>query len=227
MASRPAARRPRALLGLPIAGALLLGACAFPDDDHSDMGGDGVAPPRVGTAAPGPTPSAAVDPTAPCPESGVRIRSLGTEAAMGLRALGLELVNCGARPYPLNGHPVLRLLDGDGRPVAVRVVDGAAGITSGFDDPPRPLTLRPGERAGAAVLWRNLVTDPTVVATEGERLEVAPAVGRPPQIVDPDGPIDLGNTGRIGVSAWKKLDPAATETASPDAPTPSGSAPLL
>ncbi|MEV1142929.1 DUF4232 domain-containing protein [Micromonospora sp. NPDC049799] len=91
------------------------------------------------------------------------------------------------------------------------------------------MTLRPGERAGAAVLWRNLVTDPTVVATNGERLEVAPTAGRPPQDVDPDGPIDLGNTGRIGVSAWKKLpEPTPTPTTEPpDLPEPTPSAPLL
>ncbi|RLK14087.1 uncharacterized protein DUF4232 [Micromonospora sp. M71_S20] len=165
-------------------------------------------------------------PSTECPASGVRISSPGTSAAMGLRALGLELVNCGTKPYRLDGYPVLRLFDGDGDPIPVRVVDGAKEITSGFDDPPRPLTLRPGERAGAAVLWRNLVTDSTVVATNGERLEVAPAVGVPAQVVGLDGPIDLGNTGRIGVSAWKKRapDPAPTPTR-PDSPVPSRSAP--
>ncbi|MEU4771434.1 DUF4232 domain-containing protein [Micromonospora sp. NPDC023644] len=189
---------------------------------------------------PGTTPTATASatafwatPTTGCPASGVRISSPGTSAAMGLRALGLELVNCGTEPYRLDGYPVLRLFDGDGNPVPVRVVDGAKEITSGFDDPPRPLTLRPGERAGAAVLWRNLVTDPTVVATNGERLEVAPAVGRPAQAVGLDGPIDLGNTGRIGVSAWKKraADPTSTPTRPlptrplPDAPVPSRPAP--
>ncbi|MFG3699768.1 DUF4232 domain-containing protein [Micromonospora sp. NPDC047620] len=159
-----------------------------------------------------------------CPASGVRITSPGSSAAMGLRALSLRLVNCGTKPYPLNGYPALRLFDGDGNPIPVRVVEGAKEITSGFDDPPRPLTLRPGEQAGAAVLWRNLVTDPSVVATDGERLEVAPAAGRPAQLVGPDGPIDLGNTGRIGVSAWKTAtDPAPTPTRPlPDTSDPGG-----
>ncbi|MFG1775044.1 DUF4232 domain-containing protein [Micromonospora sp. NPDC049051] len=86
---------------------------------------------------------------------------------------------------------------------------GAKEITLGFDAPPRPLTLRPDERAAATVLWRNLVTDSTVVATNGERLEIAPAKGQAAQVVGLDGPIDLGNTGRIGVSAWKKATDAA------------------
>ena len=127
---------------------------------------------------------------------------------MGLRALGLELVNCGERPYQLNGYPVLHVFDEAREPIMLRVVNGAKEITSGFDQPPRQVTLAAGERATAVVLWRNLVTDSTVVATNGEFLTVAPAAGQPAEEVDPDGPIDLGNTGRIGVSAWKKADPS-------------------
>ncbi|WP_192580153.1 hypothetical protein [Micromonospora sp. ALFpr18c] len=39
------------------------------------------------------------------------------------------------------------------------------------------------------------------------RRQVAPAAGQPSEDIDPDGPLDVGNTGRIGVSAWK---PATT-----------------
>jgi hypothetical protein len=137
---------------------------------------------------------------------------------MGLRALGLELVNCGDRPYQLNGYPVLHVYDEQREPIMLRVVNGAKEITSGFDQPPRKVTLAPDERATAVVLWRNLVTDSTVVATNGEFLTVTPAAGQPAHEVDPDGPVDLGNTGRIGVSAWKKADPSA--------PAPTRPAPL-
>lgn len=148
---------------------------------------------------------------------------------MGLRAIGLELVNCGTERYRLHGYPALRLLDADGEPITVRVIPGAKGITSGFDDPPRPLVLAPGEAAGAAVLWRNLVDDPTVVATNAERLDVAPAQGQPMQDVGMTGRIDLGNTNRVGVSAWKKQPPTTpAPIPSPLSPTPSPSpAPLL
>ncbi|WP_433264751.1 DUF4232 domain-containing protein [Micromonospora vinacea] len=137
---------------------------------------------------------------------------------MGLRALGLELVNCGERPYQLNGYPVLHVFDEQREPIMLRVVNGAKEITSGFDQPPREVTLATGERATAVVLWRNLVTDSTVVATNGEFLTVAPAAGQPAEEVDPDGPIDLGNTGRIGVSAWKKADPSTPVPSQPAAP---------
>jgi hypothetical protein len=42
------------------------------------------------------------------------------------------------------------------------------------------------------------------VTTDGAYLTVAPAAGQPAEDVDPHGPIDVGNTGRIGVSAWQK-----------------------
>ncbi|MFF0150927.1 DUF4232 domain-containing protein [Micromonospora sp. NPDC005203] len=176
------------------AAALVLGACTA--EDHRSQAEDG---PRKPPTAP--SPSASID---PCPATGVRIRSTGGDAAMGLRALGLELINCGDRPYQLNGYPVLHVFDEHREPVLLRVVNGGKEITSGFDQPPREVTLAPNDRATAVLLWRNLVTDPTVVATNGEYLTVAPAAGQPAEEVDPDGPIDLGNTGRIGVSAWKK-----------------------
>lgn len=182
-------------------------------------------PPHV-DPMPAPPTAPSTPPTPTCPTEGIRITEIGVSAAMGLRAMGLELVNCGNQPYELRGYPAVRLADADGEPIAVRIVPGAKEITSGFDAAPTRLMLRPGERAGAALLWRNLVTDPTVVATEGRHLDVAPVTGRPAQPVELDGPIDLGNTGRLGVSAWKRLDPdPTTESASPDAPPTSAVAP--
>ncbi|SCF20372.1 Protein of unknown function [Micromonospora chaiyaphumensis] len=137
---------------------------------------------------------------------------------MGLRAMGLELLNCGNRPYVLRGYPAPSLRDADGKPIAVQIIPGARPITSGFDQPPARIVLRPGERAGAALLWRNLVTDPTVVASNGAHLDVAPLPGRPTYPVELDGPIDLGNTGRLGVSAWKRHN----GTSSTQPPAPSG-----
>ncbi|MEU8328255.1 DUF4232 domain-containing protein [Micromonospora sp. NPDC048839] len=202
----------RRLTGATFAMALALGGCTT-TDDHRGQGGDPPGPPPTA-----PSPSASTDPLAGCPATGVRIRSTGGDAAMGLRALGLELVNCGDRPYQLNGYPVLHVFDEQREPVLLRVVNGGREITSGFDQPPREVTLAPNERATAVLLWRNLVTDSTVVATNGEYLTVAPAAGQPAEEVDPDGPIDLGNTGRIGVSAWKKADSSAPVPTRPGRP---------
>ncbi|MFD6757148.1 DUF4232 domain-containing protein [Micromonospora gifhornensis] len=199
--------------------ALLVGCAPTPDADDSTAGATDTPPP-VATPSTGTPPTADTAAPGPCPAEGVRISSLGVSAAMGLRAMSLELVNCGSHPYRLHGYPQLRLLDSDDNLIRVRVIAGAAEITSGFDDPPRPLTLAPGEAAGAAVLWRNLVDDPSVVATNAQRLEVAPAEGEPTQEVAVEGPIDLGNTNRVGVSAWKKQPPtSALPPATPLAPS--------
>ncbi|MGC4894951.1 DUF4232 domain-containing protein [Micromonospora sp. DT31] len=217
---RPATAR----IGL-LAGVALLAACApapapveplsGPPGADADIPGRRVEPlperPGARADTPGPVPA--------CSPEGIRIVELGVNAAMGLRAMGLELVNCGEKPYELNGYPAVRLRDPDGDPVRVRIIAGATGITSGFDHPPARIVLAPGERAGAALVWRNLVTDPTVVATEGARLDVAPVSGRPAYPVAMTGTIDLGNTGRLGVSAWERRDTGrATGTPAPQGP---------
>ncbi|MDG4794245.1 DUF4232 domain-containing protein [Micromonospora sp. WMMD1082] len=213
-------RRSAAAPVLLAATLALLGGCAPVGDVAS-------APPGTPAARPpgDDGPSAGNGPTSACPDSGVRISSPGVSAAMGLRAMGLELVNCGDRPYRLNGYPAPQLRDAGGNVIGVRVIHGAKGITSGFDDPPRPLLLAPGEAAGAALLWRNLVTDPTVVATNAEHLAVAPLPGQPVQEVAMEGGIDLGNTDRLGVSAWQKREPS-TPTPTPAAPTPPPTTPV-
>ncbi|MBB5116579.1 hypothetical protein FHU28_006418 [Micromonospora echinospora] len=207
-------RKAAARIGL-LTGATLLAGCATAP---APVDGLPSVPPRPGAEAAPPT-------TAACSPEGIRITGLGVSAAMGLRAMGLDLVNCGDRPYELRGYPAVALRDADGDAIPVRIIPGAAPITSGFDDPPTRIVLAPGERAGAALIWRNLVTDATVVATAGTELDVAPSTGRPAYPVALDGPIDLGNTGRLGVSAWKRRDSApATQAPQPsDPPAPSTS----
>lgn len=51
------------------------------------------------------------------------VRSGNVESAMGLRALGIQLVNCGTRPYSVQGPPVVRVLDADQHPMDVTVAD--------------------------------------------------------------------------------------------------------
>ncbi|WBB66153.1 hypothetical protein [Micromonospora sp. WMMD812] len=88
MTSRPAQHR-TLLASAPLVGALLLGSCTAGAEPA------GVAP---GAGGERPAPGATSATPARCSESGVLIRSTGSDAAMGLRALGLELVNCGTAP---------------------------------------------------------------------------------------------------------------------------------
>jgi hypothetical protein len=158
----------------------------------------------VGCSAPAPTPQPTTTSTTAEQPRGPLI-SLGvTDAAMGLRAVPIRLANCGADPLTVNGYPALRVLDEDHQPIDAKVDNGAdsVALVPNLQHPPTAVTLAPGQQAEATVLWKNTVTDSTVVATNGTYFDVAPAGGQPWQTRKPDGPIDLGNTGKLGVSPW-------------------------
>ncbi|WP_331281171.1 DUF4232 domain-containing protein [Microbispora rosea] len=139
----------------------------------------------------------------PCPPSGIRVTLGNADAAMGLRVVGLRLENCSAHAYRLDGYPQLQLLDEDRKPVTgVEVLHGDGGISTvtGFDDPPQPVTLKPGQSVSAGLMWRNTVTDGISVNVPYVRVNAK--AGAPPVMVTPE--LDLGTTGKLGVSPWKK-----------------------
>ncbi|MCZ7415236.1 DUF4232 domain-containing protein [Streptomyces sp. WMMC897] len=186
------------------------------DELHRDgfdapTGGDRALPPPPPPASvPNPLPAdpLPLDPTPSpepitCPDSGVRITTpWPPEAAMGLRAMGLTLTNCGDTPYTVEGYPEARVLDAERRPVDVQVLDGTGRIAGigGEDGAVRRVTLQPGESAQASVVWRNTVEFGDVV--HAPHLDVAPGAGEPWHTLTPDGGLDLGTTGRIALSPW-------------------------
>ena len=148
---------------------------------------------------------AAEAPPAPgaCPRSGIRLTADDGDAAMGLRVVGLRLENCGKRDYALDGYALLELLDKDLAPVhGVRIVRGSGGIStgSGFDDPARPLVLKPGESAVSGLMWRNTTGFGTPVNVPYVRVRAER--GADPVTVTPR--LDLGTTGRLAVRAWAR-----------------------
>ncbi|WHM40561.1 DUF4232 domain-containing protein [Streptomyces sp. BPTC-684] len=163
--------------------------------------------------------------SAKCPPSGMRITTDRGDAAMGLRAVGLHLANCGTGVVQVNGYPRLQLLDEKRRPLTgVRILDGTGAISTagGPDTAPRPVTLRPGEAAYASLMWRNTTESGDPVNVPYVRVTAKP--GSPTVIVTPE--LDLGTTGRLGVGPWTKetKDQASRPTA-PDSfgggrPTP-------
>lgn len=207
------------LLGLLLAGVVLLGGCALVDDARRELGSEpGRTAPPSPAVTPSPaatrTPAATSSPAASaptdggpggCPPSGVLVQPGEVDAAMGLRAMGIYLVNCGTVPYTLNGYPEVRLLDANRVPQPVTVGHGSSGVATleNFDLPPAPVTAAPGERLSFGMVWRNTVNDTTIDPVNGVYLEVTPAVGQPPQVVRPDGPVDVGTTRRVGVTAWR------------------------
>ncbi len=141
--------------------------------------------------------------TEDCPKSGLRFQADRGDAAMGLRAMGLDVTNCGDRPYELNGYPAVTVLDGSGDPFpGVPTVEGTDQVSMAPEDPgPRPITLGPGETAHAALYWRMNNTD-------GVYLRVAPKKGDDTVTVQPPYPLDIGPENVLGTTAWQPSGPA-------------------
>ncbi|MGW6786189.1 DUF4232 domain-containing protein [Streptomyces sp. NPDC054987] len=162
-------------------------------------GGPPARPTQPGAQTPGP----ASGPS--CPEGGVRLVETGGDAAMGLRVEGFRLVNCGTEEYVLEGYPGVSLRGDRNEPLEVAVVHGTAGVTTGAPDieaAPQRVVLAPGQAAAWSVVWRNLVTDPSVPATTAAAMEVEPRPGAPRLRLRLTRPLDLGNTGKLGIGPW-------------------------
>ncbi|NUP21392.1 MAG: DUF4232 domain-containing protein, partial [Streptomyces sp.] len=139
------------------------------------------------------------------------------DAAMGLRVVGLHLVNCGTRPYKLDGYPKLEIQDEDHDTVSgIRILQGTDQIGTGIeeDESPRPVVLQPGEAAVAGLAWRNTTQAGDPVNAPYLRVWARP--GAAPVMVVPE--LDLGTTGKLGVGHWRKDEtyrPSAASTARP------------
>ncbi|MFF7162560.1 DUF4232 domain-containing protein [Streptomyces sp. NPDC008086] len=154
-----------------------------------------------------------------CPASGVHVYADQGDAAMGLRVVGLHLVNCGTRTYELDGYPKLELLDErHGSVDGVRILQGTGRISTavGGDGSPQPMALRPGEAAQSTIAWRNTTGfgDPVNVPY----VRVRAKSGADPVIVQPE--LDLGTTGQLGVGPWKKDETFRATGTGTERPTP-------
>jgi hypothetical protein len=163
----------------------------------------GCSAPAPPVPTPPPAPTTIVD---TCPESGTTLTIGEVEGASGLRAAGIFLTNCDTRTHTVEGFPTVRVLDESGAPLDVASGNGSEPVSApdAFDSPAQPITLAPGERATARVLWRSQVTSTTTPVLHGSYLEVAPTPGAPPTRLEPRGGVDLGTTGRIAVNAWRR-----------------------
>ncbi|MFH8466326.1 DUF4232 domain-containing protein [Streptomyces sp. NPDC017991] len=157
-----------------------------------------VVPPTPTPVAPEPSPAVPGQQAEGCPTSGLRFAADQGDAAMGLRAMGLDVTNCGDSPRKLNGYPAVTVLDGSGEPFpGVRTVEGTDQVSMAPEDPgPRPLTLAPGESAHAALYWR-------MNNTSGVYLRVAPKEGDDTVTVRPPYPLDIGPENVLGTTAWQ------------------------
>jgi hypothetical protein len=210
-------KRALALLAVPV----LLAGCAartLPTATGSPL-------PAPVKSSGSPTPSPTPKPT--CPPDGVRLEMGTGDAASGLRILGIVLVNCGKATYRLDGYPEVRPLDDEHATMDVKVLRGVHEITDGvpeWDRPPKPVVLAPGHQAMAILAWRNLYTDIRHPPVTVPYLEVAPASGKPAQVLAVKNPLDLGSTGQFGVSPWQPDEPSPPAKSATAKPTRSGTA---
>ncbi|UWP86281.1 DUF4232 domain-containing protein [Dactylosporangium fulvum] len=179
--------------------ALLLAGCgttpATPEAARPDV--------TYATSAPTPTPSPSTPLVAGprCLAPGVELSVGEVDAAMGLRAVGITVRNCGTGTYGVNGYPVVDVLDADGKVLDVTVLDGTEHVSriERYAGPPKPIDVAPGGKVVAVLVWRNITTDAATVA-KGAYLSVAPAGGQPRHTLALA--VDPGNTGKLAVSPW-------------------------
>lgn len=166
-----------------------------------------------------------------CPASGLHVYADQGDAAMGLRVVGLHLVNCGTKTYELNGYPELELLDESHDSVdGVRILQGTDRISTatGGSGSPQLVALKPGEAAQSTLAWRNTTGFGEPVNAPYVRVRAKP--GADPVMVRPE--LDLGTTGQLGVGPWKKDETSRatdtdTATGRPMPPPPSTVPPTL
>lgn len=140
-----------------------------------------------------------------CPATGVKVTTGMVNAAMGLRAMPVTVTNCGAGEQHVNGYPDVRVRDVNREPMDVTVLKGPGPITQ-LDDPgPHPVTLKPGESARSVFVWRYSAVDAATLRGSGVYVEIAPAAGVARQTVEPEGGLDIGETGLLGTTAWQKV----------------------
>lgn len=155
----------------------------------------------------------------PCPASGVHVYADQGDAAMGLRVVGLHLVNCGTKSYELDGYPELELLDADHDSVdGVRILQGPDRISTavGGGGSPQRVVLRPGEAAQSTLAWRNITGAGTPVNAPYVRVRAKPGAG--PVMVKPE--LDLGTTGQLGVGPWQKDETVRADGGATERPMP-------
>ena len=159
------------------------------------------APPATGDVpSPAPPPSAAS--RADCPSSGLVVDMGEVQAALGHRAVGLTLTNCGSKPYRVDGYPSVRVLDDEGEPLPVKVNPGSSYM--GTDPGPKEIMLKPGKTLHSLLAWVSTATGGDLI--EGDALEIAPAPGLEARTFPLEGS-DVRLLDELNMTAWRTASP--------------------
>lgn len=163
------------------------------------------APDDLSLGADGPSPAASPSPgTPPCPKSGVTMSPGMVTAAMGLRAMSVTVTNCGKGVRRLNGYPDIRVRGLGKQLFRVNVLKGTEPVTTMDDPGPRRVTLKPGESAYTSLVWRYSAVDAATREGSGVYVEIGIGTDAARQTIEPDGGLDIGETGMLGTTAWQR-----------------------
>ncbi|QEU90668.1 DUF4232 domain-containing protein [Streptomyces kanamyceticus] len=184
-----------------------------PEPTRSAPGAPGDLPPSPD----GPSATASPAPATPrCPKSGVTMSPGMVTAAMGLRAMSVTVTNCGKGVRQVNGYPDIRVRGLDKQLFRVNVLKGTEPVTTMDDPGPRRVTLKPGESAYTSLVWRYSAVDAATREGSGVYVEIGTGKGAARQTIEPDGGLDIGETGMLGTTAWQR-SPADEGPRRPDA----------
>ncbi|MFF1967758.1 DUF4232 domain-containing protein [Streptomyces sp. NPDC058232] len=163
-------------------------------------------PGDLSTAPPATVPSSAPPPSAAtradCPPSGLVVDMGEVQAALGHRAVGLTLTNCGRKPYRVDGYPSVRVLDTQGEPLPVKVNPGSSYM--GTDPGPKEIMLKPGKSVHSLLAWVSTATGGDLI--EGDALEIAPAPGLEARTFPLQGS-DVRLLDELNMTAWRTASP--------------------
>lgn len=141
-----------------------------------------------------------IPPSSSCPASGVTVMAWSAEKAMGLRDVTLRAFNCGQMNRTFSGYPGVRLLDANGMQLPVAIRKGV--IASGLRNPkPADIVIKPGDSAMTLLSWRTTTTQANPITAA--QVRILPVRGAQPQVLPLT--VDLGNTGRVAITAWERF----------------------
>lgn len=168
------------------------GPTPSPLDIASGSAGRPIAP-----ATPTPAPSATG-----CPASGLVVDMGPVEAALGHRAVGLTLTNCGSKPARVDGYPSVQAVDEKGDELPVKVNPGSSYF--GNDKGPEEVMLAPGKTMRSLLVWVSTPTGGDLI--EGDALEIAPAPGLEARSFPLEGS-DVRLLDEFNMTGWRTSQP--------------------
>ncbi|MEU1436669.1 DUF4232 domain-containing protein [Streptomyces sp. NPDC005775] len=212
-------RGPVSAAALVLAGTLGLSGCAGflvpagegepgPSPSRTSAGGVRATTPSpldIATAPavrPTPTPTPTPTATGGCPASGLVVDMGPVEAALGHRAVGLTLTNCGSEPHRVDGYPSVQALDENGDALPVKVNPGSSYF--GNDKGPEEVMLAPGKTMRSLLVWVSTPTGGDLI--EGDALEIAPAPGLEPRTFPLEGS-DVRLLDEFNMTGWRTVMP--------------------